>query len=222
MFLMFLPCTLAGQTGVPPRPSALDYPGHEETRGIAVGAGIVPAAQLAKVFSSSVAKNYIVVEFAVYPAPGESADLDKLDFALNSGNDARVFPATAEEVAWRGQKQNAAPQSTGGIHVVTELGIEAGSRTNPSTGKAEHGIATYGGIGVDNRPSPPPAPAGSQDDIYAVEGRLRRMAFPAGQSSAPAAGYLYFPMPAKRPKNGVIGLEYSRNGERRELRLPLK
>ena len=48
------------------------------------------------------------------------------------------------------------------------------------------------------------------------------MAFPGGEADRPVAGYLYFPKAsAKRSKSGAYGLEYSQNGERKELALPL-
>ncbi len=210
------------QTGVPARPAASDYPAHDAQ----AGAASVPASQVAKVFSASVAKGYLVIEFALYPNPGESFDLDRLDFALNWGQDARLYPAGAEQAAWWGHKapDPASVSSGTGVHLVGEAGISVGSRTDPATGKAEHGVGTWAGVGVDNRPLPPPAasPANPADDPYAVEGRLRRMAFPTGLCNSPVAGYLYFPIPAKRPKAGAAGLEFSRNGERKELQLQLR
>jgi hypothetical protein len=92
---------------------------------------------------------------------------------------------------------------------VAFAGVSAGSHTKPSV---------YGGVEADNRPrqAPPPDPA---NDPNAVEGRLLRMELPEGPTDRPAAGYLYFPRPLKAagPR-----LEYTLNGERRELALPAK
>jgi hypothetical protein len=214
--LLLAASAAAAQTGVPPRPACSQYPAHNGP----AGASIVPPSQIAKVFSNSVARDYVVVEFAICPAPGQTIDLDALDFALNNGADSRSYPATPEEAAWHGKK----PQTsvTSGPHVVAEAGVIVGSRTDPVTGRSEHGVATYGGVGVDNRPAPPAPPPAPADDPYAVEGRMRRMAFPAGSLDRPAAGYLYFPKgSAKKPKN-AYGLEYSIGGQRKELSLPLK
>jgi hypothetical protein len=187
-----------------------------------VGAAIVPATQVAKVFSNSIAKDYVVVEVAVYPVTGQSVDLQSFDFALNNGADARSFPATAEEAAWHGRKPVTSSQNQG-PHVVAEAGVLVGTRTDPYTGRQAHGVATYGGVGVDNRPLPPAAQPGPADDPYAIEGRLLRMAFPGGQTDRPVAGYLYFPKgSSKRPKGGAYGLEYSQGTERKELVLPQK
>jgi len=216
--VFLLAAAAAAQTGVPPRPASTEYPVHNDL----VGAAIVPASQVAKVFSSSIAKDYVVVEVAVYPAPGQSVDLQRFDFALNDGADARSYPATPEEAAWHGRKPVTSGTSQG-PRVVGEAGVLVGTRTDPYSGRQTHGVATYGGVGVDNRPLPPPAQPGPADDPYAIEGRLQSMAFPGGQADRPVAGYLYFPKgSSRRPKGGAYGLEYSQGSERRELALPLK
>ena len=206
VFLLAL--TAAAQTGVPPRLASSDYPAHNDN----AGASIVPATQVAKVFSSAIAKDYIVVEFAIYPAAGQDIDLQSLDFALNDGADSRAYPATPEEAAWHGHKPNSS--SIQGPHIVAEAGVIVGSHTPP---------IVYGGVGVDNRPAPPPPPPTPADDPYVIEARLRNMALPNGRTDRPVAGYLYFPKAsAKRPKSGVYSLEYSQSGERKQLALPLK
>jgi hypothetical protein len=205
---------------LPPRSSVADYPAHDAP----LGAAIVPASQVSKVFTSAIAKDYVVVEVAVFPENASSVDLAALDFALNFDADSRGYPATPEEAAWHGRQPPTIMSQ--GPRVVSEVGVSVGTRTDPVTGRAEHGAATYGGIGVDNRPlSPTTAPPGTPaDDPNAVEGRLRRMAFPADWADRPIAGYLYFPKAAS-PKNSVkkaTSLEYSWGGLRKVLPLPLK
>jgi len=211
--LSLLAYAAAAQTGLPPRALVTDYAAHDSVP----GAAIVPTSQVAKVFSGSVAKDYIVVEVAIFPENGTPVDLQALDFALNTGADNRCYPATPEEAAWHGQKQPGIPAQ--GPRVVTEAGILIGTRTDPVTGRAERGVATYGGVGIDNRPAPPAPAASPANDPYAIEGRLRRMALPAGQTYRPVAGYLYFPKVSARK---TATLEYSQNGIRKELALPLK
>jgi len=208
MILLLAVTAAAAQTGVQPRAACSDYPSHNGS----AGASMVPAGQVSKVFSSSVARDYLVVEFGLCPAPGQTLDLALLDFALNDGADSRSYPATPEEAAWHGKKP---PGPIGqGPHVVAEGGIIVGSHT---------GFTTYGGVGVDNRPAPSPPPPDPADDPYAIEGRMRRMAFPAGTADRPVAGYLYFPKAsARKPKAGAYGLEYSLNRSREELALRLK
>jgi hypothetical protein len=66
----------AAQTGVPPRSACSDYPSHSGP----AGASIVPADQIGKVFSKSIARDYVVLEFAVCPPPGQSIDLSSARF----------------------------------------------------------------------------------------------------------------------------------------------
>jgi hypothetical protein len=196
----------------------MDYAAHDEFPDVAIGASIVPASQVAKRFTTRISKDYVVIEVALYPRNGQPTDLHTSDFALNSGTDSRNYPATSQEVAWHGQRP---PRPAAqGTHVVAEAGVEFGARTNPATGKTEHGAAAYGGAGVDNRPPTPAAPDPANDPD-AVEGRLLRMALPEGQIDRPSAGYLYFPRPTKAA-NGAVRLECSHNGERKELALSTK
>ena len=210
-----LACAAAAQTGLPPRSVVTAYPAHEGQ----LGAAIVPASQVAKVFTNAIAKDYVVVEVAVFPENAPSLDLAALDFALNFGSDSRSYPATPEEAAWHGHQSS--PATSQGPRMIGEVGVSGGTRTDPVTGRTEHGVATYGGVGVDNRPAPPVAPgtANPADDPYAVEGRLRRMAFPGGQTDRPIAGYLYSP---KTSSKKPVSLEYSWGGLRKVLPLPLK
>jgi len=215
--VFLLAAAAAAQTGVPPRLASTEYPARNDL----VGAVIVPASQVAKVFSDPIAKDYVVVEIAVYPVTGQSVDLQTLDFALNDGSGARSYPATPEEAAWHGHKPVTSNASQG-PHLVGEAGVLVGTHTDPSTGRQTHGVATYGGVGVDSRPLPPAAQPSPADDPHTIEGRLRRMAFPGGQTDRPVAGYLYFPKGSKRPKGGAYGLEYSQGSDRKELAVPLK
>lgn len=211
----------AAQTGVPPRPAGADYAAHETLREVAVGAAIIPASQVAKVFTSRIAKDYVVIEVALYPK-NASIDISNSDFALNWG-DSRSYPSTTQEVAWHGQKTSQ-PSTTQGTHVVAEAGISFGTRTNPETGQTQHGTATYGAVGVDNRPSPSAPPPNPANDPDVVEGRLLRMALPEGRIDRPSAGYLYFPRAPKASgsMSGALRLEYTQDRERGELVLSTK
>ena len=88
----------AQESGIPPRDSSLGYQAHTEASGATIAASVVSLAQAAKLFTGEVARKYIVVEVAVYPAPGHEMNIHLLDFALNrEGGKSR--PANPEEVA---------------------------------------------------------------------------------------------------------------------------
>src|SRR5262245_42817987 len=72
--------------GISPRPSAADYPARQSAKNATLAAAVVPAEQVRKMFSDDVAKQYTVVEVAVYPVNGDAVDVDALDFSLKSGN----------------------------------------------------------------------------------------------------------------------------------------
>ncbi len=188
--------------GLPPRLSLANYTAHDQL----VGASVLPSGQVAKVFSDWVARDYVVVEVAVFPASGQAVDLDALDFALDNGAGARTFATIPEP--------KPQPSSGQSVHLITEAGVSVGSKA----ANGSKGIAGYGAVAVDNRPAPPPAPA---NDPYALEARLRQMAFPAGQTDQPAAGYLYFPKPGKAPSKANSGyvLEYSLGAVRKTMSL---
>ena len=223
----FITVLLTGDTGTSVRPNASDYDAHQTIREAIIAASILPATQVSRLFSNAVGKKYTVVEIAVYPqsSPQNSGGFDvvALDFALKTGPDDRVYAVTPEQVAWQGKRApDPSNPSMTGVHVVTEAGIAVGTRTNPATGRTEHGIATYAGVEVDDRPQSNPQPqSGSADSTYVLEGKLRGLELQEGQTTRPISGYLYFAGP-KKQKTTPLVLEYSRSGERALLSLPDK
>lgn len=72
-------------TGVPPRGVATDYPVHGSADSAVIAAHIVPANQVAKMFSPGISKQCIVVEISIYPQSGVPLDVQSSDFALRVG-----------------------------------------------------------------------------------------------------------------------------------------
>ena len=212
-----------GDTGTTARSSPADYDAQQKIPGATIAASLISPANAAKVFSSATSKNFLIVEVAVFPESGRTFDLEILDFALKTADD-RALAVTAEEVAWYGKQRpnSSAPGigPAGDIHVTSEAGIAVGTRTNPVTGKTEHGVATYEGVAVDNRPRNDPPRSNTADSTYVLEGKLRGLEVQEGQTARPISGYLYFPAP-KKHKSTNIALEYSRGGDRATLALPI-
>ncbi len=211
----FVTVVLTGDTGTSVRPNAADYDAHQTIREAVIAASILPAAQVARLFSSAVGKKYTVVEIAIYPQSSVQNsggfDVVALDFALKTGPDDRIYSVTPEQVAWQGKRApDPSNPSLTGVHMTTEAGIAVGTRTDPVTGRTDHGVATYGGVEVDNRPQ-----------SYVLEGKLRGLELQEGQTTRPVSGYLYFAGP-KKQKTAALVLEYSRSGERASLSLPAK
>ena len=204
-------------TGTAVKSSPSEYQAHEAVRGAVIAATVLPSDQVARIFSGAVSKNFVVVDVAVFPERGGSFDISAIDFSFNTS-----LAATASEVAWHGKKQPSVDPripSSRPVNVSAEAGIGVGSRTDPATGRTQHGVGTYGGVGVDNYPRPaPPVSTSSADSTYVMEGKLRGYELQDGPASAPISGYLYFPIDRKHKGDAPV-LEYSRSGEHARLTL---
>jgi len=207
--------------GVRPRPSSADYPASTPTRTAIIGATLAPADQVKKVLPAEISKKYVVVEVAFYPQPGSSVDVLTLDFALKFGPDEISYASTPRDLAllWREKQPSSFPGH--GVDVTTETGVTYSSGNDPVNGRTR-GWSTYEGVAVTNGgPSnaPPPPP---HYDPNLVEARARDKALPEGVTSEAVAGYLYFPLPAKKHKGGSLELKYAKDGDAVSLTLPVK
>jgi len=219
--LLIAALTLAGD-GRTPRSSSSDYPVHEDTSTATIAAVRVPPEQLNKTFPSDFSKKYVVAEVAIYPKAG-AVDIVSMDFVLRL-SDGESHPDTAEEVAglWR---PHTAPHpdvtSSNRPHVTTETGVMVGSGTDPATGRRQTSTGTYESVGVSNYPTQAPMPSSGKSNVDAdrMEAQLEKWALPEGKTASPVAGYLYFPVSAKRSK-GALELQYSHEGSSANLKLP--
>ena len=209
-----------GSAGVSPRASSSDYDAHQSVTGGSLGASIVAADRAGKIFSANTGKNYLVVEVGIYPGKAAAVDVIAGDFILRN-SDARIYPSTAVDVAWHGQRRRVltgAPRR-GGPNVEIATGVAYGTRGTTPAGQPTGGLEVWSGIAVSN--SSQTAPAGnSNSHLTVLEDTLRTLGLPEGQTTAPVAGYLYFLLPGKKSKNDRFDLEYSQNGTRVNLQLP--
>jgi hypothetical protein len=209
--------------GVPPRTSSSDYPVHQDAKTATIAAVRVTPEQLNKTFPSDLARKYIVVEVAIYPKEGPALQVKSLDFVLKIGADTERHPDTAEDVAWMWHPSGSAhPDVTNGTHVTTETGVIIANGQDPATGRRVNGVGTYEGVGVSNEPTQrAPAPSSSKVDAGRMEALLKKWALPEGRINSPVAGYLYFPLPAKKTK-GALEIQYERDSSSANLTLPAK
>jgi hypothetical protein len=207
---------MAGGQGVVPRASVSDYDAHQGAGEATLAGSVLPAKQIEKLFSSRIAKDFFVIEVAVYPDKGRNFDVDWLDFGLKSGDTvAHVERPRDVAMAW--------PERTGRVGdkpvtVVTDTGVAYGRVSDPTGHHSE--VGTYENVGVTNDPRAA-APPKQGPDALVVEGRVRDKMIPEGQTSAPVAGYLFFPQLKKRHKGDVAELQWSKNRESAALRLPI-
>ena len=219
---LFLAALVWGGDGRTPRSSSTDYPVHQDAKTATIAAVRVAPEQLNKNFPADFSKKYVVVEVAIYPKAG-AVEIVGMDFVLRLA-DGESHPDTAEEVAglWR-PHTTAHPDVTSNTHVTTETGVIMASGTDPVTGRRANGVGTYervsvSGGGDPNRPVQYPT-GSSNGDADRMQAQLEKWALPEGKSASPIAGYLYFPVSAKRSK-GALELQYAHDDSSANLKLP--
>jgi hypothetical protein len=197
---------IAADTGVPPRGAATDYPVHGPADTATIAAAVIPPNQVAKMFSSEIGKQYIVVEVAIYPANGVPFDVESVDFALRVGQRVGRTDRPIDVAPWAERRDSARLP----VDVTTETGVVYQRSSDPVYGH-QQSVGTYTGVGVSgpaqNVP-PPPAPKADQRAIYE---KVRRSSLAEGATKTVIAGYLYFPQYAKRRKSDAIQLKYAKD-----------
>jgi hypothetical protein len=213
---VLMSCAFAGDNGIRPRPAASDYPDHKTAGGIELAAVVIRPERAAKLFATDLSKaGYIAVEVAVYPEPGNQANLQSRDFLLRVGSEpATLRPVSPDTVVGVVQKQHIPRVPTN--HDVTVYSSET---IGYETGNGHGHVYTASGVGVavGPQPTPPPPPGSSPADRDVMRQELSDKALPEGKTSDPVAGYLYFPKP--KSMNGTFHLTYY--GSPTEIRLDL-
>jgi hypothetical protein len=214
----------AGENGVAPRRSAAEYPVSQSAKsGVglgSIGAAIVPPDVVKKIFSSDVARDFIVVEVAMYPADNGSFEADRFDFGLKLG-DRVAHAESAGEVAMPGSTAN--PDLRGPdpkINVQHETGVVYSRTNDPYYGRRTN-VGVYEGTTVSNAPPPPAAKTPASVDPRVTEEKLRDRALPDGPTTKAVAGYLYFPA-SKRKKGEAMELQYTKGDVELDLKFPAK
>jgi len=213
--------------GIRPRPRPEDYPAHETNAGVTVAAAVIPPDQAARLVATDLKKaGYMLVEVAVYPDLGHDADVKVRDFLMQAGAEsATVRPAGADTVVGVVQKPNI-PKPPPGPHDITvyptaTVGYETGGY-DPVTGR-RGGVYTATGVGVavGAPPGPQaPKPASTARDRDTMRQELIDKGLPEGRTGEAVAGYLYFPSPAGKAKNGPYKLTWYGESGQIQLMLP--
>ena len=215
--VLFPLAALPADTGVPPRPSAADYPVQGRADAATIAAAVIPPNQVAKMFSSDIGKQYIVVEVAIYPEGGVPFEVHPSDFALRVGQ-RTVRPDKPVDVAPWPEKRD----STGRlpVDVTAEVGIVHESDNDPVYGRRS-ATGTYSGVAVSSaRNDIPPPPPDLRTDPRIITAKAQRMALAEGDTKVALAGYLFFPQYSKRKKSDQIELIYAKDDVTVNLILP--
>jgi hypothetical protein len=194
----------ASDRGLPARSAPSDYPASASAKGLTIAADLMGVDQVRGSFSTDLS-DYLVVEVAVYPAPGSTLDLSTIDFALRV--DGRmVRPVEPRNIANINQKRSNARRDD--IALYPTVGM--------TTGTWGTGVGVGVGVGVGGNA---PGPASTDRDRRTMELELDEQGLQDGPTSKPVAGYLYFPAAGKR-RAGPYTLEYQLNDT--DIKLPLK
>ena len=123
---------------------------------------------------------------------------------------ATPIPRRRSRDLWRSHTNSASRHARNRPHVTTETGVIVGNGTDPATGRRTNSVGTYEGVGVSNYPtqSAPSVDPPLERDADRMEAQLEKWALPEGKTASPIAGYVYFPVSAKKSK-GALELHYS-------------
>jgi hypothetical protein len=198
-----------GDAGVPPRTGSGDYPVHGNANAAVIAAAVVPPDQVSKMFSSEIAKRYVVVEVAIYPGTATPFDAESSDFSLKTGRQFAYTERPQDVTPWQEKRG----QSDRDKDVTTQAGVIYERSKDPVYGTRQT-VGTYSGVAVTDHGSgqPGPPPSSSGPGQQAVYDRVQRRALPEGQTRTPIAGYLYFPKYGKSSKTDSVELQYSKDG----------
>jgi hypothetical protein len=207
----------AAEDGIRPRADVADFPVYRTDKTADVGAALLTPDQVRGSFSSDLNRGYLVLEVGVYPK-GE-VDLGRGDFALRAAGTQTVSYAVSPKVI-AGVLQKAASKGNDvTLYPTVGVGYESGPSYDPATGTQRRGGWTTGagvGVGVGGND---PRPASTGQDRKTMELELSDKGLPEGKFTQPVAGYLYFPIPARK-KPAAYELEYM--GRTARLLLPLQ
>ena len=204
--------------GTPPRQESNRYPFHVNDERLSLGAVLIPADKVRKLFVTDLGQDYLVVEVGVYPGINQSAEVLSTAFTVRiAGTDSASRPANPKIIAAMAQRK-AAGQRDITVYPQVGIGYESGRTYDPVTGRErrEGGVVTSAGVGVGIDPG---QTASTEKDREVMELELTEKSLPEGNTRNPVAGYLYFPLPDKKKKAARYQLEYAAGNMK--LSLPL-
>jgi hypothetical protein len=205
----------AAPKGTVPRSSANRYPAHAQGDGISIGATLLTPKEARKTFVSDVNRCCVVIEFAIYPEKDKPLTVSLDSFTLRlTGSETAAKPSSAKVVSATLQKK-AQDQRDVSISPTASVGYGSESAYDPATGTQRRGgVYTTTGVAVAIA-SPGGEPGSSEKDRAVMETELSEKGLPEGATTAPVAGYLYFPI--SRTQKATYQLEYMLNGNKVKL-----
>jgi len=211
----------AGDRGLVPRAPISDYPARHSTSTATLAADIVPAREIQRLFTSDIARHYIVLEVAIYPNAPNRADIDWSNFSAKIGA-TTVSPVKPADVVLPWSEKNKLPGRSSPVTVITSTEVVL-ERYPDVNGKPRTRVSTIEDVGVTNDPAAAPPPPQPRQDPEVVERRIDEYILPKGTTAGPIAGYLFFPLRnIKLRKGTVVELHWSQPHESATVRLEQK
>ncbi len=194
--------------GTEPKPRAADYEAHASTRTAAVGAEYM-VHSFSRGDKAFLAKNFLVVEVALYPPKGETLEARNADFSLRiNGRKAVLTPEAVSMVAaslqhpeWEQPRPNAEIDAGTG-----NAGVAIGGpprNPHPFPGSNEPGTELPPRVEV-----PKDNPGGVEKEQVKAEVVAVETALVEGPHQAAFSGFLYFPYRGKPGSVKTLELLY--------------
>lgn len=212
---------LVAFAGTDPAVSPSQYPAHTGRDGTSIGARLLTLDQVHHEIVSDLKQCCLVVEIAIYPAGNKPLPVSADDFALRiSGSDEVAKPASSRLIASILEKKgeparDVSASGSVGVGYETSAGRDPYGGTQRVSGVSKEAEVGVGVGGSGATPVPPDA------NRMSLELELSGKGLPEGNTAAPVAGYLYFPLSTKKQKKSPsYQLEYTLGGQKLALPLP--
>ncbi len=219
-WLAVAPLLAQGPYGTTPKPRAADYPSHAQASGVWLGTEYLVRSIPVR-NRTLVTQDYLVVEVALYPLPGQPLVVSDGQFTLRVNGKKQVLHAqapgfVAAALKYPDWERRPSLVGYGGIG---DAGVTIG-RPEP--------VERFPG---DNRPTrtrlptPPRAPTPEdpsglpKEEVLPPDQLVVEAALPGGAAKGPVSGYLYFAHKGKTKSIKSLELLYEGPAGKATLRL---
>jgi len=188
LLLPALAGTLAAQYGTAPKASEQEYPVRAKLEKLSIG-----AEYLVHSFSSGrqmfIAKDYLVVEVALFPAKGENLLVNASHFSLRVNGRKQALSPQAPEIVANALKYPD-PNTSHGLRPTAQLGPIVLGQPQP-TERFPGDPTVRNEPPLSRAPDDNPTGANKEPPVKAEE-LVVQAALPEGEHHGPASGFLYF------------------------------
>lgn len=210
MRYLLLLCTaglLFGQ-GTETKAKVEDYPVHAQAQGAAIGAEFT-VHSYSRGEAMYIAKDYLVVEVAIFPPKGANFVVSNSDFSLRINGKKELLDAQAPTMVAASLQH---PEWKEPVGLITEAGAGVGD-TGVMIGGPPGNPNPFPGAPPNGHPPPTVKipkdnPSGVEKDPVQADELLRETALVEGPHRGAFSGFLYFPFRAKISSIKTLELLY--------------